>query len=274
MDRFKNIITIDQRTAVELDLKLDIIDLSIFDFIKDFANSKGCMKMQTDEGTYFWISHEYILQQMPLLKIKTTQSVVNRINNLVNAKLLVKHPRCAQIGKSLYNFGENYDRLMFFDTPKNNFRDPQNNFDGINNITDNKEESTHFVRTKEKTDTSNFNLTFISPDYSACVFEWLMHKRKIKKGYKTEAGIKKMYNALFRMSNGDASIAQMIIDQSIANNWDGLFPLKTGTTTMSKVQQQEQESYEKQKRVLEMMAERERRQQNGDYGVTSVITDI
>lgn len=135
------------------------------------------------------------------------------------------------------------------------------------------EESTHFVHTKEKTDTSNFDLTFIRPDYANCVLEWLTHKKKIKKGYKTEAGIRKMYNALFQMSHGDSSVAQMIIDQSIANNWDGLFPLKTVTATMSKTQQQEQESYEKQKRVLEMMAERERRQQDGNYGVASTITD-
>jgi hypothetical protein len=134
-------------------------------------------------------------------------------------------------------------------------------------------ESTHFVRTEEKTGTSNFDLTFIRPDYADCVLEWLTHKKKIKKGYKTEAGIKKMYNALFQMSSGDASIAQMIIDQSIANNWDGLFPLKAGTSTMSKLQQQEQESYEKQKRVLEMMAESERRNQDADYGVARGIAD-
>ena len=265
MDRFKNIITIDQRAVVELDLKLDIIDLSIFDFIKDFANSKGCMKMHTDEGTYFWISHDYILKQMPLLKIKTTASVINRINNLVNAKLLVKHPRCAQIGKSLYDFGENYERLIFFDTPKNNFRDPLNNFEGINNITDNIE-STHFVRTEEKqTNSKDWDLTFVRADYTPCVLEWLSHKRAIKKSYRTLSGVKKMYNNLVKLSNGSPEIAQMIVDQSIANNWDGLFALKGGGPTQSRMQQQELELIEKQRQSLERMAENERRKQNGGF---------
>lgn len=151
---------------------------------------------------------------------------------------------------------------------------PTNSIYTDNIHTDNKE-STHFVRTEEKqTNSKDWDLTFIRADYTPCVLEWLTHKKKIKKGYKTEAGVKKMYNALFQMSSGDASIAQMIIDQSIANNWDGLFPLKTGTTTMSKLQQQEQESYERQKRVLEMMAESERRKQNGDYGVARGIADL
>ena len=50
---------------------LDLIDLAIFDFIKDFANSSKCVKVQTQEGTYFWISHKLVMEQMPLLKIKT-----------------------------------------------------------------------------------------------------------------------------------------------------------------------------------------------------------
>jgi DNA-binding Lrp family transcriptional regulator len=200
-------------------------------------------------------------------------TAIKIMKSLEDKGLVVK--RQIDVNGVIFNrYSVNLEVVKKFNYQSNNFTGgskeilPNIEYNNIN------KESTHFVRTKEKTDTSNFDLTFIRPDYTDCVLEWLTHKKKIKKGYKTEAGIRKMYNALFQMSHGDSSIAQMIIDQSIANNWDGLFPLKAGTSTMSKLQQQEQESYEKQKRVLEMMAESERRKQNGDYGVARGIADL
>lgn len=132
-------------------------------------------------------------------------------------------------------------------------------------------DSIHSVHTKEK----DWDLTFIVPEFVNCVTEWLLHKKAIKKGYKTVAGVKKMYNNLIKFSNNNPEIAQMIVDQSIANNWDGLFPLKSGCTT-SRAQQQEQELLEKQRQSLERMAENERRRQNGGFeGVsTTNINDI
>lgn len=90
---------------------------------------------------------------------------------------------------------------------------------------DNNKESTHYVRTEEKSEKC-FDLTFIRADFVPVVTEWLTHKKKVKKAYKTEGGIKKMYNNLYSWSCGNPDIAQKIVDQSIANNWDGLFPLK------------------------------------------------
>ena len=109
----KYTILINQFAAVNSGLDLDLIDLSIFDFIKDFANSDGCIKMQTPEGIYFWISHKLIIDTMPLLKIKTPQGIIKRIENLINAKLLNKHPNCEIYSKTLYSFGSNYDLLTF-----------------------------------------------------------------------------------------------------------------------------------------------------------------
>ena len=92
---------------------LDLIDLAIFDFIKDFANSSKCVKVQTQEGTYFWISHKLVMEQMPLLKIKTKRGLMKRIDNLINAGILRKHPDSNRYNKTLYSFGENYDLLVF-----------------------------------------------------------------------------------------------------------------------------------------------------------------
>lgn len=109
----KYTILINQYAAVTNGLNLDLIDLAIFDFIKDFANSSSCVKMQTPEGVYFWISHKLVLEAMPLLNIKTNQGLIKRIDNLINAGVLRKHPNCDKYRQTLYSFGENYDLLAF-----------------------------------------------------------------------------------------------------------------------------------------------------------------
>lgn len=109
----KYTILINQYAAVTNGLNLDLIDLAIFDFIKDFANSSSCVKMQMPEGVYFWISHKLVLEAMPLLNIKTNQGLIKRIDNLINAGVLRKHPNCDKYRQTLYSFGENYDLLAF-----------------------------------------------------------------------------------------------------------------------------------------------------------------
>lgn len=159
----KYTITINQFAAVTNGLDLDLIDLAIFDFIKDFAHAERCIKIQTPEGLYFWISHKLVLEAMPLLNIKTNQGLIKRIDNLIAAGILKKHPNCEQYSKTLYSFGKNYELLAFtdnagdltrVDTPQQKFRgaineslgrpinkslgDNINNDD--NNITDNEVE--------------------------------------------------------------------------------------------------------------------------------------
>ena len=113
--KYKYKISIDQHAAVVNGFAkdLDLIDLAIFDFIKDFANSPNCAKIQTQAGVFFWISHKLVLEQMPLLKIKTKRGLMKRIDNLINAGILSKHPDSNRYNKTLYSFGENYDLLVF-----------------------------------------------------------------------------------------------------------------------------------------------------------------
>lgn len=109
----KYTILINQYAAVTNGLNLDLIDLAIFDFIKEFANSQKCVKMQTPEGVYFWVSHKLVLEAMPLLNIKTNQGMIKRIDNLIKAGILRKHPNCNRYKQTLYAFGKNYDLLAF-----------------------------------------------------------------------------------------------------------------------------------------------------------------
>ena len=55
---------------------------------------------------------------------------------------------------------------------------------------------------------------------------WLEYKRTRKESYRSEVGAKKCLTLLRNLSGGNAEVAQQIIDQSMANNWAGLFAVK------------------------------------------------
>jgi len=165
----KYTILINQYAGVTNNMNLDLIDLAIFDFIKDFANSQSCVKMQTPEGIYFWISHQLIIDEMPLLGIKTKQGIIKRIENLIQSQVLKKHPNCEMYSKTLYSFGKGYDLLLFnqhsflVDTPKLSFTPPlneslrpplneslgDNNNNNYNTIIDNSVQNEFFTQQQE-----------------------------------------------------------------------------------------------------------------------------
>ncbi len=57
--------------------------------------------------------------------------------------------------------------------------------------------------------------------------QWLEYKREKKNMYKGEKSMRAMAKKLFEMAGGDIKTARLIVEQSIANNWQGLFDLKT-----------------------------------------------
>ena len=121
----KYTIVINQAAAVALDKGLDLSDMAILDYISSFANSQACLRVNTPEGIFFWVSHKKIIEDMPLLGVSTTRSISNKIDKLIAAEVLVRHPQCELYQKTLYAFGPNYDAIMF--TPEKN-DDPLKNF--------------------------------------------------------------------------------------------------------------------------------------------------
>jgi len=124
-------ITINQLAVINAGLNLDVVDMAIFDFVKHFAHSDKCMKLQTETGTYFWVSHNTIIQQLPILGISTGAGIIKRINKLIDAGLLARHPNCDLMRKTFYKFGPNYDKVIF--TTQNESLQPTTNVDGTHN---------------------------------------------------------------------------------------------------------------------------------------------
>ena len=58
-----------------------------------------------------------------------------------------------------------------------------------------------------------------------CVEEWIRYKKEKKYSY-TPLGLKKCISRLQNLCGGDPYIAQQIVDNSMANGYSGLFPLK------------------------------------------------
>ncbi|MFT3679461.1 MAG: hypothetical protein QM791_04260 [Ferruginibacter sp.] len=56
--------------------------------------------------------------------------------------------------------------------------------------------------------------------------EWLEYRKERKLPKYVSAGLKKTFTMLKRISNNDERTAIGIINQSIENNYQGLFPLK------------------------------------------------
>lgn len=76
----------------------------------------------------------------------------------------------------------------------------------------------------------NRNIDLNIPDkYIEIVSKWLDFKKAKKQSYKDNSSIQAMFNNLVELSGDDPAIAEKIVNQSMANNWAGLFELKNRT---------------------------------------------
>lgn len=90
---------------------------------------------------------------------------------------------------------------------------------------------------KSRTKKKEIDLSFVAPHYLDVMEKWLSYKKERKSPY-TQRGAESVYKKLYKMSGGDPTLADEIVEQSISNNWQGLFELKNGTTTaISTIQQ-------------------------------------
>ena len=85
---------------------------------------------------------------------------------------------------------------------------------------------------KEKTKRALFApcewLETIEEPWREIMRQWLDYKVARKEGYKTEMGAQKCLTMLRNLAMDNPTTAQRIIDQSMANNWAGLFALRDG----------------------------------------------
>ena len=93
----------------------------------------------------------------------------------------------------------------------------------VNNINNNKKE---ILKKKD--------FDFIKEDFKPLIEDWLTYKKERRESYKSVKTIKIFYENLISLSGGDYLKAKKIIEQSIGNNWAGIFALKTNTNPETK----------------------------------------
>lgn len=111
-------ILINQKAVIDAGFDLDIVDLAIFELLKDFALTKECKKMISDDVTYFLFNWKLVNAQLPILGLNTRQSVFKRFEKLRACNIIVPHSDNTTLQKSWYTFGPSYD-LMLFKRPDN-----------------------------------------------------------------------------------------------------------------------------------------------------------
>ncbi len=85
--------------------------------------------------------------------------------------------------------------------------------------------------TKEIKKEKNNNITPIipfevAPEFQPAFSLWLEYKKEKKQSYKGEKSLKAIYKRLLTLSGNNPDVAMAIVEQSMANNWAGLFALK------------------------------------------------
>lgn len=71
------------------------------------------------------------------------------------------------------------------------------------------------------------DLSAVRPDFAPVVLKWLTYKKERGQAYK-QMGFNSFYKKLIDLSNGDPFLADTIVEQSMSNNYQGIFELKGG----------------------------------------------
>lgn len=69
-------------------------------------------------------------------------------------------------------------------------------------------------------------IDFVADEFREIFNTWLEYKRQRKESYKSEKSLQSCYKQLLRLCDNNPNVATQIIEQSMANNWAGLFELK------------------------------------------------
>jgi DNA-binding PadR family transcriptional regulator len=126
-----------------------------------------------------------------------------------------------------------FSRLMqndIFDCVKMNDgacqNEQSNNTD--NNNTDNNKEKVideSITKISQKSNKFGLDMSFVDESFIPILIDWLEYKKEKKQAYK-QRGFATLYKNLMQMSGGNADVARKIVEQSMQNNYAGLFPLR------------------------------------------------
>ncbi|MEO0072159.1 MAG: hypothetical protein ABIK10_01785, partial [candidate division WOR-3 bacterium] len=86
----KYTITINQGLVVSTGLarQLDIIDLAIIDYLKDFSLYPKAKRLVYEDENYIWLNYHHLLASLPILHIRDISRISRRIKKLRELDLI------------------------------------------------------------------------------------------------------------------------------------------------------------------------------------------
>ena len=145
----------------------------------------------------------------------TDQSVIN--HGSISDQSVINHGSISDQSVTIIGEEKDRDSSTPYNPPKGEIGSPDSDDESVENGPEKKKSC---GKRKEA------DLSFVEPSFQPVMAEWLAYKSERGQTYRQQ-GLKACYSKLRELSNGDPDIARKIIRQSMANNWAGLFPLKT-----------------------------------------------
>ena len=201
------------------------------------------VKVEIEGVQYAWVNYRELLKDLPLLDIKK-QALSDRFKKMCEFEIL-KHKTIKSDGTfSYYGFGKNYYSLI--DTEYQNREQPNTEGAystnegvcsqiqrGAYSTTEQNNQSTKDTSTKKtnkesKKEPSGYDA--IVKGYTEheglrlALYEFIKMRKMIKKPL-TDRALTLICNKLNTLANDDYT-RQLILEQSISNCWQGVFPLR------------------------------------------------
>lgn len=86
------------------------------------------------------------------------------------------------------------------------------------------------MKDKKRAVKEKLDLSFVDSYYREVFEYWLNYKKERNQKY-TQSGAESCYRKLLKLSGGDRDVMIAVIEQSVSNNWAGLFELKDNGKT-------------------------------------------
>lgn len=105
---------INQFAAVRMAIEVDIVDLSIFDIVEALINSKSAVSILKEGTIWYRIPARLIIEQGPLLGIRTERGIAKRLDSLIAAGLLERNSDNDRMQGCFIRLGRRYDEYKFY----------------------------------------------------------------------------------------------------------------------------------------------------------------
>lgn len=218
---------------------MDNDDALILRWFVDFKDSGKMTSKIINEDKYYWIKYEGLLDDLVILKIKTKDALYRRLKKMEKNKILKRQTVKENGTYSFYTLGENYKHLIESLSEINPIQS-EINPTGYGNKSDrgtdlNPEQKTSLLnnisllnnnkKEKKKTDLDILINEYTSNSFlQETIIDFIKMRKSIKKPV-TERALKGILNKLDKLATTD-DIKIKILENSIENCWQGVFPLK------------------------------------------------